>query len=664
LSNIHIPRVVKNIRSGTTVYTPVIELVVNAIQAIAEAGEGTGEIRIKVLRAGDQDLVERLRAVDGFAVSDDGVGFSDKNREAFDTLYTANKADEGGKGFGRFTCLKYFDDVRIDSIFADEAGFHRRIFAMGKEHDIIVDETIEAVAKGPTGSVVTITGLKSAKFSDKSLDVIARVLVEKLLPYLVDKRVACPRIVVEDADGGDSVILNDYLSASNRQIEELELEPGEAEFDLPRPEGQEAFQVRVFKIYAPRALRSKIALVAHRREVTDVTIQSYIPEFSDEFYEKAADGTPDRNFVVRAYVYGDYLDDNVSLERGAFDFGREADLFLGISQTQIEAKAAAAARSAVGAEISTRRERKAQRVRDYVIEEAPWHATLVHETDLSGLPMNPSKLEIELHFQREKYTRDTQVRRDVAKILDSADVSQLSAKVAEVVESISQSSKNDLIHYVSMRKCVLDLFGRSLEIDENGKHRSEGDVHDIIIPRGRDSDDLDYSQHNLWILDERLNFTSFLTSDKPINGGGSGRTDLTVFNRQIAFRGDNAPSNPIIIFEFKRPQRDDFVGAGEDPVRQIVRYVNGFRDGEFKTPQGRKINVEENTPFYGYVVCDLTPKVERWLEREKSFTRMPDGLGWFWWFPANKLYIEVLSWDKILKDAEMRNKVFFKHLGI
>jgi hypothetical protein len=28
------------------------------------------------------------------------------------------------------------------------------------------------------------------------------------------------------------------------------------------------------------------------------------------------------------------------------------------------------------------------------------------------------------------------------------------------------------------------------------------------------------------------------------------------------------------------------------------------------------------------------------------------------------LYIEVLSWDKIRKDAEMRNKIFFHKLGI
>jgi hypothetical protein len=43
---------------------------------------------------------------------------------------------------------------------------------------------------------------------------------------------------------------------------------------------------------------------------------------------------------------------------------------------------------------------------------------------------------------------------------------------------------------------------------------------------------------------------------------------------------------------------------------------------------------------------------------------MPDNQGWFKWYKNNNLYIEVLSWDKLLNDAELRNKVFFNKLGI
>ena len=664
MSNVNIRRAVDNIRAGSTsIYTPVIELIVNGIQAIVSApGAMPGEIEVTVLRGGDEDLIERIRAVEGFLVSDNGVGFDSNNREAFDTFFTDNKALDGGKGFGRFTCLKYFSDVRIESVFKEGDAFHRRTFAMGFDKDIIVGETVAPVATGPTGSTVTLSGIRSGKFPDKGLDIIARILVERLLPYLVDKT-PCPRIVMRDTDTEAQIVLNDYLSAADRQIEELAV--AAPEFTAVSAAGTETFRVRVFKFYSPRSQKSKIALVAHRREVSDTTIQAFIPEFAEEFYDPAPDGGRGRNFIIKAYVYGDYLDRNVSLERGAFDFGRDADLFLGISQTQIEERAAEIARETVGEEIATRRDRKTQRVRNYVTEEAPWHNTLVNDADLSGLPMNPSAQDIELHLQREKYNRDVKVRRDVAQILADPDVTNLGEKVAHLVDSLSQSSKNDLIHYVSTRKCVLDLFRKSLELGESGKHQAEGDVHDIIIPRRRDSDDLEYDQHNLWILDERLNFTSYLSSDKPVNGPGSDRADLAVYNRKIAYRGENEASNPIIIFEFKRPGRDDFVGpSSEDPVQQIIRYVNGFRDQKFNTPEGRKINVSDSTTFYGYVVCDLTRKVDRWLEREKNFTRMPDGLGWFMWFGNINLYVEVLSWDKLLKDAEMRNKVFFHKLGI
>lgn len=74
--------------------------------------------------------------------------------------------------------------------------------------------------------------------------------------------------------------------------------------------------------------------------------------------------------------------------------------------------------------------------------------------------------------------------------------------------------------------------------------------------------------------------------------------------------------------------------------------------------------VKDSTPFYGYVVCDFTKKVKDWLLREKDFTEMPDGLGFFKWYANNKLYIEVLSWTKVHRDAEMRNKIFFHKLGI
>lgn len=667
MSNVNVRRLVENIRSGTNIYTPLVELVVNAIQAIDAKGIPNGLVEIEVLRNGQADVLDRLDDVDGFVVKDNGIGFTKSNRDAFDTLYTEQKIADGGKGFGRFTCLKYFDQVKVSSTFAQGDAFRDRVFKMGLDKDIIVDEKESASDAHATGATVEISGIKSVRFPDKKLETIGRVIVERLLPYFVDKERVCPRVVIRDANKPtDSISLNDYLGKANSQI--VEMKVGEGTFSLSANEDEKFFQVRVFKFFAPRTAKSKVSLVAHRREVTDNPLESYIPEFAEEFFEPGPDQdlAKGRNFVIKAYVFGDYLNDNVSLERGEFRFQTDTDLLNGISQNDIEQKAAELVQSVVGAEIAARKRRKEVRISEYVTNDAPWHRILAKEVDFSVLPMRPSNQDIELHLQKKKYEKEVATRTQVTALLNSKNPDELGEKISQLIESISDSSKNDLIHYVSMRKCVLDLFSKSLEIGADGKHKSEGEVHDVIMPRKKDSEELNYDAHNLWILDERLNFTSYVSSDKPLKSAKGDRTDLTIYNRRVAYRGDNESSNPITIFEFKKPQRDDFAdpSSKEDPVQQIIRYVNQIREGKFKTPTGRDILVNDTTPFYGYVVCDLTKKVKDWLQKEKNFTPMPDGLGWFNWFGNISLYMEVVSWTKLLRDAEMRNKVFFNKLGI
>jgi hypothetical protein len=666
MSNVNVRRLVDNIRSGTNIYTPLVELVVNAIQAIDAKGIPNGLVEIEVLRNGQPDVLDRLEDVDGFVVKDNGIGFTKSNRDAFDTLYTEQKIADGGKGFGRFTCLKYFDRVKVSSTFAEGDAFRDRAFRMGLDKDIIVDEKEGPSQAQATGAAVEISGIKSVRFPDKKLETISRVVVERLLPYFVDKERVCPRVVIRDANKpSDTVSLNDYLGKENSQI--VEMKVNEGAFSLSANEDEKTFQVRVFKFFAPRTAKSKVSLVAHRREVTDNPLESYIPEFAEEFFEPGPDQdlAKGRNFVIKAYVFGDYLNDNVSLERGEFRFQTDTDLLNGISQNDIEQKAAEIVQSVVGAEIAERKRRKEVRISEYVTNDAPWHRILAKEVDFSALPMRPSNQDIELHLQKKKFEKEIATRTQVTAVLNSENPDELGEKIAQLIERISDNSKNDLIHYVSMRKCVLDLFSKSLEIGADGKHKSEGEVHDIIMPRKKDSEELNYDAHNLWILDERLNFTSYVSSDKPLQSSGD-RTDITVYNRRVAYRGDNESSNPITIFEFKKPQRDDFAdpSSREDPVQQIIRYVNQIREGKFKTPTGRDILVNDTTPFYGYVVCDLTKKVKDWLQKEKNFTPMPDGLGWFNWSGNISLYMEVLSWTKLLRDAEMRNKIFFNKLGI
>ena len=667
MSNVNVSRAVENIRANTTIYTAIVEVVVNAIQAIDARAATNGSVSIRVYRSPQLETDGSLPDIQSFEIEDNGIGFTDENRDSFDTLYSDFKISDGGKGFGRFTCLKYFDRLQVDSDYKKDDEYRHRSFRMGKGKEIIVDELDIVSTASESKTVVRLDWIKAGKAIDKRLDTVARILVEKLLPYFITADYACPRIVLSESDGSDAVILNDFVSNQISSVIQ-EIPSATESFELKAGEATEVFSTRLFKIFYPKNVKSRISLVAHKREVSSSLLDTYVPEFSEDFYERNAtsDGSSARNYIIKAYVFSPFLDSHVSLERGSFDLKSGGDLLYGIGEADIERAAAAIAKEALGTDITIRQQKKKERVQAYVDDDAPWHKRLLSSLDLTSMPYNPSAEDIELRLQKEKYRQELQIRKDVTQVLSGGKLDQLRTNVARLVEAISESSKNDLVHYIALRRNVLDIFGKSLEVDESGDYSTEGLVHDIIFPRKGDSEVTAFHDHNLWIIDERLNFTDYVSSDVPLNGGGSERPDLAVYDKRILFRGDNEASNPITIFEFKKPQRDDFVNPSskEDPVQQIIRYVNNIRDGKFKTPSGRKMLVEANTPFYGYVVCDLTSKVEDWLLREKNFKVMPDRLGWFQWFENINLYMEVLSWDKVLRDARLRNSVFFHKLGI
>lgn len=195
MSKVNIKRAVENIRANTTVYTPIVEVVVNAIQAIESNGGTDGKIAIRVRRAEQLQMDGNLTEVHSFEIQDNGIGFNDENRQAFDTLYTDLKISEGGKGFGRFTCLKYFENLHVESVYQDNDAFKQRKFSMGHGNDIIVNEQVSALEEQESRTVVHLSILKEAKSVDKKLSTIARNLVERLLPYFLAQGYVCPDIV-------------------------------------------------------------------------------------------------------------------------------------------------------------------------------------------------------------------------------------------------------------------------------------------------------------------------------------------------------------------------------------------------------------------------------------------------------------------------------------
>ena len=62
-------------------------------------------------------------------------------------------------------------------------------------------------------------------------------------------------------------------------------------------------------------------------------------------------------------------------------------------------------------------------------------------------------------------------------------------------------------------------------------------------------------------------------------------------------------------------------------------------------------------------MCDITSSLLPILDFY-DFTRTPDNMGYYRYNEKLNAYIEILSYDKIVNDANKRNKILFDKLGI
>jgi len=657
MSKINILGIIDNIKSKTNVFIPIIEAIVNSIEAINQ--NSNGKIEIVVYRENELALGQKPYIIN-IEIIDNGVGFSNENRESFDTYLSRTKIEIGGKGFGRFMYLKYFNDVKVTSQYKENGIYKYRNFRFGKKDEIIVDEQKGEAAEKYTGTKLLLENIKEKEQLDKTLEVIARKLVEKLLVYFVDTTFNVPQIILREQDNSEQIILNDYICDQN-SISKIGEKPitVKSKFDnIEYP-----FLVKVYKIYFSQQ-SSKICLTAHNREVTETTLQSYIPEFQDDFYDTV--NNSQKNYIVKSYVLGEYLNQNVSLERESFNFAKEeGDKLYPLSQIDIEKEVAVAAKSFFEEEVKLRFDRKTEEVRDYVNKQAPWHRTYLNDFDFTNLPTNLTEEKIEIEFQKFKFKKEQETRIEIKEIIASED-GTIDEKFQELVSRISQNGKNDLAHYVCNRKLIVDTFDELRKRRENdNKPHLEKELHNLIFPMGQTTETLDYESHNLWLLDERLVFSQYAASDKVISREETQEPDLVIFQNRLCYRnGDNVTTSPIAIFEFKRPKRTNYPDT-ENPLKQACQYAEQIRAGKYEMPEGlEKIKVSNETPIYIYVVADRCDKIDEFAAKDFSLTLSPDGEGYFGFHKGYNVYVEVISFRKLIEDAKMRNKIFFKKLGI
>lgn len=652
---------------------PVFEAIVNSIHAIDERRQVEpdlkGRIEIALLRETQiaMEGTEELPAVHSIIISDNGIGFNEPNFESFLKSDSTYKAIIGGKGVGRLSWLVAFEGATVNSVYKDGNEFVSRSFVFTPSNAEIDDRLQERKDSKDNWTSITLKNCKQPyrKNLPKRGSTIAMHIIEHCLVYFMASN--CPEILLIDVNGTSynlNCIFNEKIQAE-QNIQEITIQ-------------EKSFKLLHVKVTEAKINGNKLYLCAHNRLVETKDLDRYIVDLDDTIIGR--DG-----FWYIGVLTGEYLDESVDMNRLSFNIPemKRLDTEDTVTMEQIICESVSSIRCFLSEYLNPVSKAKMDRIRSYVTHTAPQFRHLLkympEQIEAIKPNLTEEKLDDELHKIKREFDRS--VKRENDTIISDLNNGMITTneyvrRFESQIERINSANSAALADYIAHRKVIIDLMEYAIKQKSDGKYQLESFLHNIIYPMRSTSNEVTYDSHNLWLIDEKLSYFSYISSDIPFdNSPKEDRTDILILdtvgddeyplNHPVAIsdkENDGTDYDTVVLFELKRPMRNDYTESA-NPVQQLYDYIRKLKTNRMKDKDGRYIKIGDSTKFYLYAVCDVTSTLEKILE-DRDFDQTPDRLGYYRYNNKMNAYIEVLSYNKIVNDAKRRNKILFDKLGL
>ena len=638
---------------------PLYEAVVNSIQSINQANITNGNIYIEIEREDSLSLIERENwetDIENIVIHDNGIGFTEDNFKSFNTYASDFKKMLGCKGVGRMIWLKAFDSVKVESTYCEDGNWFHRTFTFDRVNAVSNELRARIEGDAYNSTIITLQSLRSKNKSNtpKKISTIARDLLNHCFIYFVLGK--APKITI--SDGTESISVNGLFEKIRKE------DISTVEFSIE----DKSFKLIHFKNYNPNSSIHCINLCANDRRVSSTNLQSVFSGVNSKFVNT------DGSFVYNGYITSDYLDENVNRERTAFNIDEtQRSLFSQVTKSEIVSKATELVFAYLKDELIAYNEKKREKIERFIRNVNPRYRLLLRRypecIDNIMISDDEEKLELELFKQEQQYKLKLKEEgKELEKtIKGNVNTTDIVKRTTAYAEKLSEMGKSSLAEYILHRKAVLDLLEDNLKYQDDNRYAYEESIHQIVFPMQQTSDDVDYTAHNLWLIDEKLSYHYYLASDKkirsmdPVQSESKNEPDIAIFDSPFAFTDESEqPFKNITIIEFKRPGRESY-GDSENPIQQVIEYMDDFTNGKIKTKDGLTIDGNNNIRFFCYILCDISEKLKKYI-KQYDFQQTPDGQGYYSYSKNYNAYMEIVPYNKMFRDSKKRNKILFDKL--
>jgi hypothetical protein len=596
------------------------------------------------------------------AVEDNGLGLDEKNWEAFTTTDTDNKIKIGGKGVGRLLWLDCFESISISSIFKEGGETKKREFKFVLLlTNQIQNESVTPVASDIDSSFyVKFEGLRANGYHEwfpGRDSYIFQHLTSHFLPVFIGGRAPLVTVHVGHETRNYPDAIKDIV---HRRDPEIEIQT--AEYGVLKLTLMECDKVASSDLKGSHFVH----FIAHDRTVRSQAIDG---KLGLKYFGENADR------VFHAILTGDFLDKNVNQERTAFTFEDAVidKLINDVCTPHIEKFLAEPLAKLSGEQ---------RQIIETITSTYP-SVAFGNAEELQGkVPSGELKSDaIYAHLARERFRRDEKQAEKIRTVLSrlknsSTDASTFATAISDASKALEDAEQRSLAEYVVRRKVVLDfveiLLEKVRDESNDGAYQREDILHSFICPvkinnvvDGRARRVEPSASHDLWIVDERLTFAEYFSSDVEFNAlaeafDSQERADVLIFDYVHGLRQTEEPSK-VLLVEFKRPGRTNYAEK-DNPQFQVERYVQRLQSGKLTDVRGRPVKLDQNTIFYCYIVADIVGKLDDWTF---TWQRTADGRGRLYRPNGGFLgSVELIGWDALIEDARARNRAFFDRAGI
>ncbi len=641
-------------------FLPVFEAVVNAIHSTQDRF-GTdvlaqGRIEVRVVRVPQPDLPgspgrPSVLPIERVVVTDNGQGFTPRNLGSFQTAYTTAKLDRGGKGVGRFSWLAVFREAHVESTYHEESGPRRRSFTFRPTPRGIEGHTdLPVEPEAELTTAVELRGIQP-KYADalrRGTDVIAEKIFEHCFPYFVVGD--CPEVLLVDVlpDGAERVLVND-------KVKELRIGPPQ-----PLKVGSHVLEARHVQQQHRGERQHTAHLCANKREVETFKL-SAVTELGDGPIA-SSDG---QSLVHHVFVSGGALDEAVNSVRTRLVLAEDDSLFASAGELDMKSIKAAAGeqvRTELAGFLEDEKKTNFERIERHIRTVQPEYRHLLTRKpdELSRVRWTDNPRQLDENLYKVQQAWDTEARARLAaveeKVLEGTNPELFADELGRVSAEVNEAGEASLIKYVVRRRAILKVVRALL-----GRNALEAHIHQILFPPKKTADDVEYGDHNLWLVDDTFSFYEHVASDLPFSAISAAPVDGLRRPDLLAFKTGDSPYQHVALLELKRPER-----GNDNPAQQLMDYAVLLREGGAKNVHHMTMpGIPKSVRIDGVALVTLGPEMERRLRTGPGNLRKADGeWRWYGFVPEENLSIEVLDFQAFVVRAEQRNRAFFAKLGL